>query len=138
MAAINLSDWPKVAALKEQVLQAVAEKSTVIFPFTLLGYSDDPMLLRRAAETYLADKRAECLGSWPGTLPPAPGKLKIAYVSADFCDHPVGHCVLALLACHDRDGFELHGISIGTDEGGAARQALAQAFDHFHDASTHV
>jgi predicted O-linked N-acetylglucosamine transferase (SPINDLY family) len=113
----------------------VREKSAVIFPFTLLGYCDDPMLLRRAAETYLADKRAACMGPWPRAVPPAPQKLKIAYVSADFCDHPVGRCVLALLACHDRDGFELHGISIGTGEGGAARQALAQAFDHFHDAT---
>src|SRR4051812_1698401 len=135
MAAINLSDWPKVAALKAQVAQAVREKSAVIFPFTLLGYGDDPMLLRRAAETYLADKRTECMAPWPGALPPVPDKLKIAYVSADFCDHPVGRCVLALLACHDRDGFELHGISIGTDEGGAARRALAQSFDHFHDAT---
>jgi len=135
MAANNLSDWPKVAALKEQVLEVVTEKSAVIFPFTLLGYCDDPMPLRRAAETYLADKRAECMGPWPGALPPVPGKLKIAYVSADFCDHPVGRCVAGLLACHDRDGFELHGISIGPGEGGTTRQALMQSFDHFHDAT---
>src|SRR3569833_317771 len=135
MAANNLSDWPKVAALKEQVLEVVTEKSAVIFPFTLLGYCDDPMPLRRAAETYLADTRAECMGPWPGALPPVPGKLKIAYVSADFCDHPVGRCVAGLLACHDRDGFELHGISIGPGEGGTTRQALMQSFDHFHDAT---
>jgi protein O-GlcNAc transferase len=135
MAANNLCDWPKVAALKGQVVRAVADESAVIFPFTLLGYSGDPALQRRAAETYLADKRAEGTGPWSGALPPAPQKLKIAYVSADFGDHPVGRCVAGLLACHDRDGFELYGISIGTIEGGAVRQTLAQSFDHFQDAA---
>ncbi len=134
MAANNLCEWPKVAGLKGRVIKAVAEESAVIFPFTLLGYCGDPALQRRAAETYLADKRAEGTGPWAGTMPPAPHKLKIAYVSADFGDHPIGRCVAGLLACHDRTGFELYGISIA-DDGGAARQALAQSFDHFHDAA---
>lgn len=134
-AALNLCDWPKAAVLKERVIRAVADKSAVIFPFTLLGYSSDPALLRRAAETYLADKRALCTGGWPAPLPPMREKLKVAYVSADLGDHPVGHRLQALLACHDRDRFEWHGIFIGTTDGGATRQALEQAFDQFHDAS---
>jgi len=135
MAASNLCDWPKMAILKEQIVRAIADESAVIFPFTLLGYCGEPALQRRAAETYLADKRALCVGPWPGTLPPTAGKLKIAYVSADFGDHPVGRCMLPLLACHDRSAFELHGISIGTGGGGPTRQALAQSFDRFHDAA---
>ena len=43
--------------------------------------------------------------------------------------------MLALLAFCDRARFELHGISIGSGEGGPARQQLAEAFDHFHDAN---
>jgi predicted O-linked N-acetylglucosamine transferase (SPINDLY family) len=133
MAASNLCDWPKMATLKEQMVRAVADESAVIFPFTLLAYCDDPALQRRAAETYLADKRAVCAGPWPEALPPPPSKLKIAYVSADFGDHPVGRRMLPLLTGHDRSVFELHGISIGTDQGSPARQALAQSFDQFHD-----
>lgn len=132
-AALSLCDWRKMTALKDRLVQAVRDKSAVIAPFTLLGYSGEPALLRRAAEIYLADKGAACSGPWPGALPPTPDKLKIAYVSADFSDHPVGHRMLALLAHHDRTGFEWHGISIGSGEGGDVRQKLSAAFDHFHD-----
>ena len=133
-AALNLCDWPKVAVLKEQVIQAVTDRSAVIFPFTLLGYSGDPALQRRAAETCLTDKRVLCSGSWGAPLPSSPQKIKVAYVSADFGDHPVGHRVAALLACHDRSRFAWHGISLGIGEGGTARAVLASLFDHFHDA----
>lgn len=134
-AALNLCDWPNVARLGEQVRKAVTDGSAIIFPFTLLGYSGDPALQRRAAETYLDDKRAACAGPWTAPLPAVPEKIKVAYVSADFGDHPVGHRLQALLACHDRERFEWHGISLGTGDGGATRLALAEAFDRFHDAS---
>ncbi len=39
---------------------------------------------------------------------PAPmAKLKIAYVSSDFRDHPVGRNLLPLIAHHDAEGFEV-------------------------------
>ena len=134
-AALSLCDWSKAAALKEQIVRGMTDGSAAIAPFVMLGYSGDPQLLRRAAEAYLADKGVVCADPWAAALAPAPQKLKIAYVSADFGDHPVGHRMLALLAQHDRTGFELHGISIGSGEGGPARQQLAKAFDHFHDAT---
>lgn len=136
-AALTLCDWPRVAALKDEIARAVADQSAVIAPFTLLGYCDDPALQRRATESWLADKQAACAGPWAGPLPPPSQKLKIAYLSADFTDHPVGHRMLALLAHHDRAGFELHGLSIGSDGSssttGETRRKLAASFDHFHD-----
>jgi predicted O-linked N-acetylglucosamine transferase (SPINDLY family) len=44
--------------------------------------------------------------SFPNT--PEPGRrLRIAYVSSQFCDHTVGHFLWALLANHDPSGFEI-------------------------------
>ncbi len=136
-AALHLCDWTRVAVLREQILRAVMDKSAVIAPFILLGYGGDPELERRAAETWLADRGAICAGPWPGAMPAPSARLKIAYVSADFTEHPVGHRMLALLDHHDRAAFELVGVSIGSGGDGPLRQKLAAAFDRFLDV-THM
>jgi predicted O-linked N-acetylglucosamine transferase (SPINDLY family) len=59
--------------------------------------------------------------------------LRIAYVSADFCAHPVAHQIVDLLEQHDRTAFEIHGVSLGPDDGSPIRARLVQATDHFHD-----
>lgn len=36
------------------------------------------------------------------------GKIRVGYVSSDFCTHPVARNILPLLACHDREHFEIY------------------------------
>jgi protein O-GlcNAc transferase len=43
----------------------------------------------------------------------APGKLRIGYVSADFCQHTVGLLVKDVLAHHNSDQFEVYAYSAG-------------------------
>lgn len=131
-AALNLCDWPKVKQLGEQLTRAVTQNSAVIAPFTLLGYSDDPALQLACAKAWLVDKGAEGR-AWRESVARGHQKLRIAYVSSDFGDHPVGHHLAALLEQHDRAAFELHGVSLGGDDGSAVRARIAKACDHFHD-----
>lgn len=131
-AALNLCDWAKVKQLGQQLAQAVAQNSAVIAPFTLLGYSDDTALLLACAKTWLADKGAEGHARRQ-SLPRGHEKLRIAYISSDFGDHPVGHQLAALLEQHDRAAFEIHGVSLGGDDVSAVGARLAKACDHFHD-----
>jgi predicted O-linked N-acetylglucosamine transferase (SPINDLY family) len=132
-AARNLCDWTRTAALEQEIARAVAEKSVVIAPFTLLGYSDDAVLQLQCAQTYLRDKGAECSGSWRGAVARGHDRLRFAYVSSDFGAHPVGYQIAGLLERHDRTRFEVHGISLGPDDGSAIRARLVKACDHFHD-----
>lgn len=133
-AALNLCDWPKVRLFGDRIARAVADNSAVIAPFTLLGYSDDPALHLQCAKAWLAQKGVQGQRPWHGAVLPAHDKLRVAYVSSDFGDHPVGHQLAALLEQHDRSGFEIHGISLGGDDGSAIRARLVKACDHFHDA----
>jgi protein O-GlcNAc transferase len=45
------------------------------------------------------------------------GRMRLAYLSADFRIHVVGTVIGELLERHDRQRFEVFGISIGPDEG---------------------
>jgi len=73
-------------------------------------------------------------------LPPPPrgprrpgGKIRIAYLSADFRQHPSSTLSAHLFETHDRARFEVTGVSFGPDTGDPLRRRLERAFDHFLD-----
>ena len=132
-AALNLCHWPKVKQFGEEITRAVAENAAVIAPFTLLGYSEDAALHLKCAKAWLADKGVQTPGPWGNAVLRGHEKLRIAYVSSDFGDHPVGHQLAALLEQHDRSGFEIHGVSLGLDNDSDIRARLIKACDQFHD-----
>ena len=60
-------------------------------------------------------------------------RLRIAYVSADFREHPVALLSAELFEKHDRDRFEIFAFSLASSEADAMRRRLEQAFDHFEE-----
>ena len=61
------------------------------------------------------------------------GRLRIAYVSGDYRNHPTAHCFAEVLERHDRSRFEIIGISVGEDDGSTARARIVGTLDQFHD-----
>lgn len=130
-AALNLCDWPRVAAFKPRLEEEVRLNRAVIQPFTLLGYGADAALQRKCAEQWIAR-------SVPRHAPLATAKyrhdrIRIAYLSADFHQHPTATLMAEFFERHDRDRFEITAIAFGPDDGSAMRARLAKAFDHFED-----
>ena len=130
--ALQLCDWDRRARYGAQMPEAIGA-GRVVAPFTLLGYSGDPALQLRCAQTYVAQ-----------TIPVAPsplsagrarrgGRLRVAYLSADFRRHAIAYLVAELIERHDRDRFEIIGISFGADDSSAICDRLVAAFDSFHD-----
>ena len=61
------------------------------------------------------------------------GKLRVAYLSANFNRRATASLVAGLFERHDRSKFEITGISFGADEDAVARTRVVSAFDAFHD-----
>jgi protein O-GlcNAc transferase len=129
--ALNLCDWERVEALRSQVIDNAASGPAVIQPFVLLGYSDDAGLHRRCAENYVRR-----------TVPARPAlssaryrhdRIRLAYLSADFHQHPTAQLLAELFERHDRKRFEVTGVAFGPDDASAMRGRMRQAFDHFED-----
>ena len=59
-------------------------------------------------------------------------KLKVGYVSADFCSHPVGFLLRAVLRMHDKDHFALHCFSVGMKKDETTAE-IAAAVDVWSD-----
>ena len=132
--ARNLCDWQRTAKIADEIQTHVASRKSVIAPLVLLGYSDDAALQRECAKHYI-DYRIPVRppSLWDRSPHRRSGKIRIAYMSSDFRQHPVAFQVAELLERHDRSRFEWTGISLGHDDGSAIRARIIKAFDGFHD-----
>jgi predicted O-linked N-acetylglucosamine transferase (SPINDLY family) len=62
------------------------------------------------------------------------GRIRIAYLSADFREHAASVLMAGLFENHDRSRFEISAISFGADDGSPMRKRLTAAFENFIDA----
>jgi predicted O-linked N-acetylglucosamine transferase (SPINDLY family) len=60
-------------------------------------------------------------------------KIAIAYLSADFRDHPVARLMAEVFELHNRDRFRIAAYSYGPNDGGEMRKRLKNTFDKFVD-----
>ncbi len=130
-AALQLCDWELAAGLKEK-LQNIGSESAVVPPFVMLGYFDEPALLQQAARIGCPAPKQDIAGTFSVS---DRSKIRIAYLSGDFCEHATAYLTAGLFESHDRSRFEVLGISYGPDDGTAMRRRLVRAFDRFFDVS---
>ncbi len=133
-AAMTIGDWTRTARLAEELKAEVLAGKSRIQPFVLMGYADDNELQLRCSQNYARQ-------SGPGRLAPLwqgepynHGKIRLAYLSADFHEHVTASLLVEMFECHDRERFEVMAVSFGPDDGSPMRARLVQAFDQFHDA----
>lgn len=132
-ASLNLCAWAQTAAMADAVRDGIARGDMVIPPFMLLGHSDDKALQLACARRAIRDRVPEVPPPLWGGAPYRHRKLRIGYISSDYCQHPVPALIVRLIELHDRARFDIIGISTGLDDGSAIRARIAGAFDRFHD-----
>lgn len=63
-------------------------------------------------------------------------RLKIGYVSSDFCNHPTSHLMQSIPGLHKNDIFEIYCYSLSPDDGTTFRAKIAKEAEHFIDLSS--
>lgn len=133
VAAMQMCDWDAVEKLRPAVEAGVARGTAIVPPFLFLGFSGDPALQLRCAQNAIAELGLPALPPlWRGERY-GHSRLRIGYLSADYCQHPVALLIAKLIEGHDRARFEVLGFSTGLDDGSAIRTRMAKAFDQFID-----
>lgn len=125
-------DWTDAARIEDEMRQILLDTGAEIPPGTVLAYFDDPALQQQAARNHVA-ATLPALAPRPASAAPS-GRLRIAYLSADFHAHATMRLAIELFERHDRARFEISAISFGPDDGSAMRARTVAAFEHFHDA----
>jgi protein O-GlcNAc transferase len=125
-------DWSGFDEQLTRVEGGLRQNKPAAMPFTLLAVSDDPSQQLAGARIFAHYETRE----WPASkvdFPANRGRLRIAYISADFREHPVATLLADVLEAHDRERVETIGVSLGPDDGSPMRRRLTAAFDQFLD-----
>lgn len=131
------ADWSNLDTRIQSLEKAVQAGKMASPPFCLLPVCRDPALLQRSSSLY-ADFKLGSLTRTETVTPPQSvlrhaGKIRLAYLSADFRAHAVMQVMAEVFELHDRQQFEVFAYDYGryADSHDAMRQRLQQAFDHF-------
>lgn len=121
--------WPvnsgALAMLDEKFYRSGSALST-------LSLTDDPALQLAAAHRFVNEKLrkgVEILANMAGY---GHRRLRIGYLSSDFCLHPVSLLMVELFERHNRDEFEIYGFCHSPEDGSELRKRVIAGFDHFH------
>lgn len=126
-------DWKRHAELEQFVLARVGDADAAATPLVLMGLDSDRALQQQSARKLIRQTASELHAPAAGPRISSNQRLRVAYVSANFNPHPVGYVTARLFEEHDRNDFEIIGVSLAPDDGSAIGQRIRGAMDGFHD-----
>jgi len=128
---LDCCDWSDYASLAAQLHVSLASRKRIANPLSML-LSDSPELQLQVARSYVEDKYRQHINAAPPPAAPASlGKIRVAYVSADFGEHPVSYQLIGALERHQRERFELIGVALRAAEQSELGRRIHRAFDQF-------
>jgi predicted O-linked N-acetylglucosamine transferase (SPINDLY family) len=129
---LHRCNWPGVDADIEETVNSVRGGKRASTPLDLLVMSssaEDQLRCARVFAEHLYKRSAAPL--WGGERY-ASRRIRVAYVSADFRDHPVSYLIAGLLEQHDRSRFEVFGYSLSGEGASRLGERARRAFEHFN------
>jgi predicted O-linked N-acetylglucosamine transferase (SPINDLY family) len=99
-------------------------------PLGILALSDDVAVLRDTAANWVARKTEPAPRRLAPDRPYGHERIRLGYVSSDFCRHAMSYLITELFERHDRSRFEIYGYCNSNDDGSEIRQRVIAAFDH--------
>jgi protein O-GlcNAc transferase len=127
-------DWSNTA-LVPKALQATRAGQSVVTPLEMLALSDDAALQLQCATTCVTKLHAPApTPLWRGERWQNP-KIRIAYISADLHAHPLSYLMVGVFERHDRERFEILGISLRAPSGDPFGARVLSSVDLFLDVS---
>jgi len=134
-ARAHLCDWTERTEHASRIIERVTTGESASAPHAFLWICDSAEAQLECASLYCTDQFPAAAPLWRGERY-RHERLRVAYLSADFSDHPVAHLIAGVVEHHDRSRFETFGVSLHRDPAGGAMQLrMQQAFEHFHDVS---
>jgi predicted O-linked N-acetylglucosamine transferase (SPINDLY family) len=109
-----------------------ANSNEYVDPLTLLHICDEPKFIFQNNQKYNASFYRQ-LTILKANNKQKKSKIKIAYVSADFKEHPVTFLLKDIFKHHNREKFEVYGIFINNKETDSLTKEVKKLFDSFID-----
>lgn len=130
---MHVCRWDGIEELAQCVRAAVERNTADIPPFIVLSMpGTTPQLQRQCSENHSIRMNA---GERPVLRSHGQPhqRLRVGYLSSDFKNHATALLMIDMLEAHDRERFEIFGLSYGIDDGSAMRTRVAASVEHFVD-----
>jgi predicted O-linked N-acetylglucosamine transferase (SPINDLY family) len=131
-AKLQIFDWSGFGRSVQRIIADMDGAKRIDLPLTFLSISDDPELQLRCARTHAWTVPKTRTPDFPKRAM-RHDRIRVAYLSADFLEHPTAYLLAGLFEAHDRTRFELFAISYRSDLRSPMAVRLKAAFEHFID-----
>ncbi len=130
-------EWDKIEENYEEISSKIKSKKEVADPLTASYVIDSPLTLSESAKIWVNFKNPGKNNEYQFNNIKKKEKINIAYFSADFRDHPIGHLISRTIELHDRSKFNIHGFYFGKrhKKNDYYHLRLKKAFKEYHDVS---
>jgi protein O-GlcNAc transferase len=128
-------DWDSYSQEVSAVVSATRAGQHAAYPLPLLALTDSVAAQAHCARAFVSRQfppAAQAL--WRGERY-SHARIRVAYLSGDFRDHPVAALLAGVLAQHDRARFETVGVSLRPAEDSQLGTRIATAVEQFDDVS---
>lgn len=132
-----LCDWSNRKEEIESLIDGIQSGKKVAPPFFYLALIDEPDVHLIAARTIingLPVHESQVKKFDPNNtmaLARIDKRIRIGYLSSDFCLHAVGMLGVELFELHDREKFDVYGFCWSKEDGSSLRERIKMAFDHY-------
>jgi predicted O-linked N-acetylglucosamine transferase (SPINDLY family) len=131
---LHLCDWQDFELLSKQIIEKIRSGRRACKSLAFMSISDFAADHQRVAQLFAQQYcPKQSVSYWQGERY-RHKKIKLAYVSPDLREHPVGHLMAGVFELHDKQRFETIAISLGINDGSRLRARMLKTFDHFIDA----
>lgn len=143
-AAAAVCHWPLRERAGQAAVEGVHAGRRASVPFTFVGISDSPadqlacarVWVQQQIPTAVPQAEARLVGlAAAGGAQGATARTRIAYLSPDLRDHPVGRLVAPVFESHDRAHFEITAVRFGPRVEDPVRARIERAVDQVLDVS---
>jgi predicted O-linked N-acetylglucosamine transferase (SPINDLY family) len=121
--------WPRENILAEQMIEAVGSgEAQCVEPLTFLSVTDSAALQLQCARNYHPAQPFPAEQFTPHRAARTNAVPRVAYVSADFGEHPLSYLLAEVLEYHDLSKLEPYAVSLQSAVGSPTRKRIEQGF----------
>jgi predicted O-linked N-acetylglucosamine transferase (SPINDLY family) len=132
-------EWEWIESLQQRLLARYAQGdfgSTGEYPLTHLTWCRNESYNLEVTKAYAARVLPVVTPPATAARKAAPNaRIRIGYLSSDFCNHATMHLMAGLLECHDRDRFEVFAYDYSPPDVSEYRRRFLRAVEHHVDVS---
>ena len=132
-ARMQICDWLNFSEIINQIKIGSTKSEPMTLPFAFQSQEDDLEMLKKVSEIFFRQSFSEYNQPSLKLENYQHGKIRLAYVSGDYRNHPVMSFMETLFEKHDKNKFELIALSLGPKIDDDCRRRVEKSFSYFFD-----